>query len=165
MNLMWKNLPWPEIHRSRRTQGIMTRVDEEGETYRKTVGECEIEVGRHKHARDETVLLCVLQGTDAPVPKCCLLYPWKDGSLSSASSALSARHSSELPVVSTWSGRWFRTLSVLLLLLSEHTHTSSVARTASHCPSILNLLTCPLLLLLLSLSLMHSLTIALLLTQ
>lgn len=152
MNLMWKNLPWPEIHRSRRTQGIMTGVDEEGETYRKTVGECEIEVGRHKHARDETVLLCVLQGTDAPIPKCCLLYPWKDGSLSSASSALSGRHSSELPVVSAWSGRWFRSLSVFLLLLSEHTHTSSVARTASHCPSILNLLTCPLLLLLLSLS-------------
>lgn len=79
-------------------------------------------------------------------------YPWKDGSLSSASSALSARHSSELPVVSAWSGRWFRTLSVFLFLLSERAHTSSVARMASHRPSILNLLNCPLLLLLLSLS-------------
>lgn len=53
-----ENLPWPEMHRSRRTQGIMTGVDGEAETYRKTVGECEIEVGRHKHAREETVLLC-----------------------------------------------------------------------------------------------------------
>lgn len=45
----------------------------------------------------------LLQGMDAPVPECCLLYPWKDGSLSSASSTLS----SELPVVSAWSGDGF----------------------------------------------------------
>lgn len=68
MNLMWKNLLWPEIHRNRRTQGIMTGVDEEGETYRKTVGECEIEVGRHKHARDETVLLCAAAGDGCSGP-------------------------------------------------------------------------------------------------
>lgn len=68
MNLMWKNLPWQEIHRSRRSQRIMTGVDEEGETYRKTVGECEIEVDRHKHARDETVLLCAAAGDGCSVP-------------------------------------------------------------------------------------------------
>lgn len=97
----------------------------------------------------------LLQGMDAPVPECCLLYPWKDGSLSSASSTLS----SELPVVSAWSVRWFRTLSVFLRLLSERAHTSSVARTASHRPSILNLLTCPVLLLLsLFLSFSHALS-------
>lgn len=68
INLMWKNLPWPEIHRSRRSQGIMTGVDGEVETYRKTVGECEIEVGRHKHARDETVLLCAAAGDGCSPP-------------------------------------------------------------------------------------------------
>lgn len=63
-----ENLPWPEMHRSRRTQGIMTGVDGEAETYRKTVGECEIEVGRHKHARDETVLLCAAAGDGCSGP-------------------------------------------------------------------------------------------------
>lgn len=42
-----ENLPCPEIHRIRRTQGIMTE-ERRGQNLRKTVGECEIEVGRHK---------------------------------------------------------------------------------------------------------------------
>lgn len=46
-----ENLPRPEIHRSIRTQGIMAG-EWRGQNLRKTVGECEIEVGRHKHMHE-----------------------------------------------------------------------------------------------------------------
>lgn len=95
--------------------------------------------------RWDSAPLCCWRGRILRSLSAVSFYPWKDGSLSLGFSALSARHSSELPVVNARLVRWFRTLSVFLLLLSERTHTSSVARMASHRPSILNLLTCPLL--------------------
>lgn len=74
----------------------------EGETYRKTVGECEIEVGRHKHMHEMRQCSSVLlQGTDAPVPECCLLLPvegWE--SVFSLLLSVCLCHSSELSVVS-----------------------------------------------------------------
>lgn len=88
-----ENLPWLEIHRSRRTQGIMAGLWR-GQNLRKTVGECEMEVGRHKHMHETRQSSSVLlQGTDAPVPECCLLYRWKDGSLSSVLTLQSCRRS------------------------------------------------------------------------
>ncbi len=70
-----ENLPCPEIHRSRRTQGIMTG-EWRGQNLRKTVGECEIEVGRHKHMHEMRQCSSVLLGgTDATVPQWCLLLP------------------------------------------------------------------------------------------
>lgn len=63
-----ENSPCPEIHRSRRTQGIMTG-EWRGQNLRKTVGECEIEVGRHKHMHEMRQCSSVLLGgTDATVP-------------------------------------------------------------------------------------------------
>lgn len=47
-----------------------------GQNLRKTVGECEIEVGRHKHMHETRQCSSVLlQGTDATVPERCLLLP------------------------------------------------------------------------------------------
>lgn len=55
-----------------------------GQNLRKTVGECEIEVGRHKHMHETRQCSCVLlQGTD----ECCVLLPVEGWSLSTVLSS------------------------------------------------------------------------------
>lgn len=63
------NLPCPEIHRSKKTQGSMAGV-RTGHNLEKTVGECEIEVGRLEMRQCVSVLL---EGTEATVPQWCPL--------------------------------------------------------------------------------------------
>lgn len=61
--------------------------------------------------RWDSAPLCCCRGRMLLSLSAVSFYPWKDWSLSSAPSVLSARHSYELVVVSAWSGRWSRTLS------------------------------------------------------
>lgn len=161
-----ENLPCPEIHRSVRTQGIMTG-EWRGQNLRKTVGECEIEVGRNKHMHEMRQCSSVLLvgGRMLQSLRGVSFYQWKAGSVSSvllfcwffflealSVSFLSVCHSSELPAVSCashalllmWACRLC--VSCSLLTLSIHTLTLSVSLARfliAHPFSVSSALTCP----------------------
>ena len=105
-----QNSPRPEIHRSRRTQGIMTG-EWRGQNLRKTVGECEIEVGRHKHMHEMKQCSSVLlrgrvvggRGDGCYSPSVLSpLYQWKAGSLSSVRLSLSLSLCLSLSLLLCW---------------------------------------------------------------
>lgn len=136
-----------------------------GQNLQKTVGECEIEVGRHKHMHEmrqcSSVLLGVGGGgTDATVPQWCLPLPV-------VRLVVCLRSFSSLPLLlllffslclSPLSVSLFRVargqrclarslvdVSLWTLCVSaaesehSHAHSFSLARTVSRCPSILGL--------------------------
>lgn len=151
-----QNLPCPDIHKSIRTQWIMTE-EWRGQNLRKTVGEYEKEVGRHKHMHEmrqcSSVLLvgdgCYSPSVVSPFTSGRLVVCLRSFSFSADSSSfqrLSLCLSSEC--VTLQSCRWSDLLHTLscwcelvdfvpsLLTLTIHTLTLSLSLSRSHGSSL-----------------------------